>query len=116
MIGGADRQLTDRSESFHHDFSSPDPFLEIVDFMTSHPKVFFDHSEFEGVSEGPFRLPEGVDEYFIFGAITERSKDRRVCSCIVKGIGPGVDAAPEIEHVMDSLRDLRDEIMQHPVE
>jgi len=115
LLSGGDMTGDNGGRSFNYKFPSPQPFLDIVDYMAAYPEIFFDHSEFAGAPEGRYELPEGTQEYFIFGARTGYiDEDIPIASVIVKGITPGQTTAPEVEHVIEQLRILRDELTKHP--
>jgi hypothetical protein len=102
-------------QSFSYRFPSSQPFWDLVDYMESHPNVFFDHSEFAGAEPGKFLSPENAGECFEFWVQHYDSVSDRAFG-IAKGPGYGQQSVAETEYVIDELRDLRDELLQHPVE
>ena len=98
-------------------FPSAQAFMDLVDYIAERPDTFFDYSEFEGAPPGEYILPEGCEEHFCFGVrMYGRPGDDRHDYCIAKGIVPGEPVPEEIQYVIDELRNLREELLQHPVE
>ncbi len=102
-------------QTYSFDFPSHQPFLDIIDYIKIHDVELFNHTEFEGAELGTYNLPDGIDEYFVFSAWGPNLGTPSNELCIVKGIVPGEEVPEEIQYVIDQLKILRDEILQHPV-
>ena len=105
--------------NYAYDFPSTQPFLDLMSYMHDHPDVLFDHSEFEGEPYnwwGSFNLSAGADEYFVFSAGGPNIGQPGNALCIAKQVLPGLPVDPDVQYVIDTLRDWRDELLQHPVE
>jgi hypothetical protein len=106
-------------EVYEYVFPSGQVFTDLVEYMADNPDIFFDYSEFEGQPSGTFAFPEGTSEGFYLSLraaypnpVTGNDDDYT----IAKGIVPGQPSVAEIEYVIDQLRDLRDELLEHPVQ
>jgi len=106
--------LFDYSENYYCEFTDIQPFLDIVDYIGQHPDIFFDYSEFGGEPELPIAWPGG-DEMFSFQLLDCREGRSNLNYCIAKGIGGDKPAVPEVENVINMIKNaFMDELLQHP--
>jgi hypothetical protein len=114
LVAGADDE-TDPWQSYYYDFPSIQPFEDILDYIKENEESFFDYSEFINAEPGWYNIPTS-EEWFILSAEDSDTHEAGYEYIIVTEFPDEPPVPDEFTWVFDQLRELRDEVLQHPQE
>jgi hypothetical protein len=103
------------NQSFHHEFESPDPFLEFADFIGERPDIFFDGPEFDVATDmlgwRTHMMREDIDEFFKFQVRPYDAEPMQYFS-VLKWLDE--DSADGIDKAIEMIKSLFvEEILEH---
>ncbi len=100
------------THEYEWEFADEEPFLDLLEYVRTHPDVLLDGSEWTGPDPHWWHLPDGVDEFFVLSINVPNDTNLYGCA---KGIVPGEAVDEDIQYVMDQLALFRDELLLHPI-
>ena len=101
-------------EGYSCELPSIQPFLDIVQYIEQHPDIFFDYAEYDVGPSLPMPF-SGGEEFFSLRLLYYNIGWKKHYFSITKGIGGDLPKVPEIEHVINMIKDaFMDELLQHP--
>ena len=87
------------------EFSSSQPFLDLIEYIGEHTDYFFNHQEFEGQEPGELSAPEDYIEAFgLRVGARYQIDDRPVYFIIQKAVVPDDEVPEELRYVLDTIR------------
>ena len=118
LLGSGGQWRNETAEAFDLvEFSSPQPFLDLVEYLDDHSDFFFNHSEFEGLEPGECAFPDGFIEGFALCVSAGYDIDERpVYYRILKAVTPGEEVPEELRYVLDTIRtEFAEQIAGRPI-
>ncbi len=106
-----------RDICYQYDFPSLQEFEDIIAYLDENSEILFDYSAFEGTEPGRYPYPgEEVSEYFLLLATNPELIGPGITYAMVVTLPEDPPVSDEVTWVFDRLRELRDEVLLHPLE
>ena len=107
----------------YSELQSTQPLSDLREYISEHPDIFFDHTEFEGQEPGELEFPDEYLEAFRLGVqisgvnISLGSRGTlAINNTIQKAVMPGEEVPEELRYVLDLIRtEFAEVIAGHPI-